>query len=62
MADDKSKRGAADRGRVSASEPYEVAYFAEKHGISKEDAVTIIKKHGSNREAADAAASQKKPR
>nr|WP_040677761.1 DUF3606 domain-containing protein [Rhizobium mesoamericanum] len=53
---------AADRGGVSASEPYEVAFFAKKHGISKEDAMVIIKKHGSNREAADAAAAQKKPR
>ncbi|WP_028748472.1 DUF3606 domain-containing protein [Rhizobium mesoamericanum] len=62
MADDKSKRGAADRGRVSASEPYEVANFATKQGISKEDALEIIKKHGGNRKAADAAATEKKPR
>jgi len=56
MADDKTKRGAADRARVSGSEPYEVAYFAKKHGISKEDALRIIKRHGSDRDAADKAA------
>ena len=38
MLDDKSKRGQADRSRASASKPYEVAYFAKKHGISSEDA------------------------
>jgi hypothetical protein len=58
MADDKSKRGAPDRRRVSANEPYEVAYFAKKHGISQEDARRIIKQHGSDRDAADKAASR----
>jgi hypothetical protein len=58
MTDDKSKRGAADRNRVSASEPYEVAYFAKKHGIPNEDAKRIIKQHGGDRDAADKAASK----
>lgn len=60
MSDDKSKRGAADRNRVSASEPYEVAYFAKKHGISSDDAKRIIKQHGSDRDSADRAASKLK--
>lgn len=60
MADDKSKRGAADRGRVAAGEPYEVAYFAKKHGISKDDAERIIKRHGPDRDAADKAAQRLK--
>jgi hypothetical protein len=33
MADDKNNVGGQDRSRVSASEPYEVEYFAQKHGI-----------------------------
>ncbi|WP_318012752.1 MULTISPECIES: DUF3606 domain-containing protein [unclassified Mesorhizobium] len=33
MADNKSKRGAADRRQVSGGEGYEVNYFARKHGI-----------------------------
>jgi hypothetical protein len=60
VSDDKSKRGAADRDRVSASEPYEVAYFAKKHGISSDDAKRIIKQHGSDRDSADRAASKLK--
>ena len=32
MADDKTKQGQQDRSRVSGSEPYEVEYFASKHG------------------------------
>jgi len=38
MADNKSKRGKADRSRVSGSEGYEVNYFAIKHGITREQA------------------------
>jgi hypothetical protein len=57
MADDKSNQGAQDRARVSAEQPYEVAYFARKHGLSQEQARDIIKKHGPSREACDAAVS-----
>lgn len=32
MADDKHKRGAADRRRVARREEHEVAYFVRKHG------------------------------
>jgi hypothetical protein len=56
MADDKTKRGAADRSRVSGSEPYEVAYFAKKHGITQVQARALIKKHGNMRKTLDAAA------
>ncbi|WCM26755.1 hypothetical protein NDN01_22600 [Sphingomonas sp. QA11] len=37
MADNKSKRGVADRRQV-ADEGYEVNYFARKHGITKDQA------------------------
>ena len=30
MADDKKKRGGADRGLIALSEPYEVAYWSKK--------------------------------
>jgi ribosomal protein L35 len=56
MADDKTKRGAADRSRVSGSEPYELAYFAKKHGITQVQARALIKKHGNSRKTLDAAA------
>ena len=54
MADDKSKRGASDRRRIAANEPYEVGYFARKHGISRQKAEAIINKTGGNREKANA--------
>jgi len=56
MADDKRKRGAADRRRVAAGEPYEVNYFARKHGLSKDEALKIIKKAKGNRAKANALA------
>ena len=56
MPDNKSKRGKADRSRVSGSEGYEVNYFANKHGITREQARGLIKKIGSNREKLNKAA------
>ncbi|AZO38377.1 MAG: DUF3606 domain-containing protein [Mesorhizobium sp.] len=56
MADDKSKRGKQDRARVSASEPYEVNYFARKRGITKDQALKIIKDTKGNRDKANAVA------
>jgi hypothetical protein len=42
VADDKTKRGTADRGRVASSEQYEVAYFAKKHGLLASQAREIL--------------------
>ena len=56
MADDKSKRGAADRSKVAAGEGYEVSYFARKHGISKDQAQKLIKDIGNDRSKLNAAA------
>lgn len=56
MADDKTKTGGQDRGRVAGGEGYEVEYFARKHGISAEQARTLIKQHGNDRAKLDAAA------
>ena len=53
MADDKSNVGEPDRSRVSGGEPYEVSYFAQKHGISTEQARELIEKHGNDRETLD---------
>lgn len=50
------KRGGADRRRVAAGQPYEVGYFARKHGLSREQAEKIIKQTGGDREKANAAA------
>jgi hypothetical protein len=60
MADDKKKRGAQDRRRVSGSEGYEVSYFARKHGISKQQAEDLIKRIGGDRDKLNAAAEKLK--
>jgi len=56
MSDDKTNRGEPDRSRVAGSEDYEVQYFAEKHGISVDQARGLIAMHGNNRDALDKAA------
>jgi len=36
MADNKKKRGGADRGLIALSEPYEVAYWTEALGVTED--------------------------
>ncbi|HEY0311157.1 MAG TPA: DUF3606 domain-containing protein [Allosphingosinicella sp.] len=60
MSDDKTNRGGQDRSRVSGSEAYEVRYFAEKHGITTDQAQALIREHGNSREKLDAAAERLK--
>ena len=60
MPDDKNDRGNQDRSRVSGEEQYEVRYFADKHGISVEQAQQLIDRHGNSREKLDEAARQMK--
>ena len=60
MADDKNNRGAQDRARVSGSEAYEVDYFANKHGITREQAQDLISRHGNSREVLDREAERMK--
>ncbi len=45
-----------DRKLIAAGQPYEVAYFAAKHGITPAQARDIIKAHGPSRRKCDAAA------
>jgi len=59
MADDKTKQG-HDRHFVAGGETYEVRHFAEKHGITVEEAQKLIARVGNGREALDAAAEQMK--
>jgi hypothetical protein len=58
MADNKSKKGGADRARVAGGEGYEVSYFARKHGISSDQARDLIVKVGNDREKLNAAAAK----
>jgi hypothetical protein len=56
MADDKAKHGQQDRSRVAGNEPYEVEYFASKHGLSQGQARDLIKRVGNDRAKLDEAA------
>ncbi|WP_293906075.1 DUF3606 domain-containing protein [Sphingobacterium sp. UBA5670] len=48
MADNKSKKGASDRNKVSGSENYEIQYFKEKMGVSSQAVTGAIRATGSN--------------
>ncbi|MGE4404306.1 DUF3606 domain-containing protein [Pseudomonas sp.] len=56
MADDKTKQDGRDRSRVAGDEPYEVEYFAQKHGLNAQQARDLIAEHGNDRATLDAAA------
>lgn len=60
MADNKKKRGAADRRKVAKGEGYEVSYFARKHGITAEQARKLITKVGNDRDKLNKAAAKLK--
>jgi hypothetical protein len=60
VADDKTKRGADDRRRVSPGQGYEVSYFARKHRISAQQARDLIARVGTDREKLNAAAAKLK--
>ena len=56
MSDNTSLQGDRDRRTVSAGEPYEVEYFARKHGLTMEQARDLIARVGNERSKLDAAA------
>ena len=51
MADDLKDRGARDRSRVNIHEDYEVRYWTEKWGVSKERLSQAVQKVGASAEA-----------
>ncbi|MCE7064957.1 DUF3606 domain-containing protein [Dyadobacter sp. CY326] len=46
MADDKTKKGPADSNRINISEDYEVAYWTEALGVSKEKLTDAVHQAG----------------
>jgi Protein of unknown function (DUF3606) len=55
MTDDKKKIGNPDRRTVSASEDYELRYFARKHNIPLAEARRLVQVHGNDRETLETA-------
>jgi hypothetical protein len=62
MSDDLANAGQRDRDRVSGDQPYEVEYFARKHGLTMEQARELIARVGNDRAKLDAAAEAMKGR
>ena len=46
MADDKTKKGPADSSRINISEDYEIAYWTDALGVSKEKLEDAVKQVG----------------
>jgi len=53
MPDDLSKKGPADRAKVSFTEPHEVQFWADKFGVSKERLGEAVRKVGPSAEAVE---------
>lgn len=49
MADNKRKRGKADRSKVARLQRYEIAYIAKKFGVSLDTVRRIIRSVGHSR-------------
>jgi hypothetical protein len=54
MADDKTKRGAPDRSKVSTMEDYEVKYLAQKHDTTQKAVKEAVAKVGNSRAKVEA--------
>jgi hypothetical protein len=54
MSDDLDKRAPQDRARINLTEPYEVQYWADKLGVSKERLSEAVRKVGHSVEAVSA--------
>jgi hypothetical protein len=51
MVDDLSKTGPQDPSRINLAEPYEVQYWADKFGVSKERLSEAVRKVGHSADA-----------
>ena len=48
MADDKNKRGPADRSRINVNEPYELDYWSKELDLTPEQVRQLVAKHGTS--------------
>lgn len=48
MADNKQDRGPQDRARISMEEDYEVRYWTEKFGVTRDQLAAAVEKAGSS--------------
>jgi hypothetical protein len=48
MSDDTSKKGMQDRSRINTSEDYELRYWSEKFGVSRDELKAAVNKVGNS--------------
>jgi hypothetical protein len=60
LTNDKPQHGRPERALASEDERYDVAFFANKHGITRDDARDIVQRFGPSRRKCDAAAERLK--
>ena len=48
MADDKTKRSGPDRSKINMHEDYEVQYWTQHLGVSKEELAAAVEKVGNS--------------
>ena len=48
MSDDTSKKGMQDRARINTSEDYELRYWSEKFGVSRDQLKAAVNKVGNS--------------
>ncbi len=53
MSDDKTNRGPQDRSRVSMSEDYEVQYWSDKFGVSRDRLQQAVDRVGNGADAVE---------
>ncbi|NMN06737.1 MULTISPECIES: DUF3606 domain-containing protein [unclassified Novosphingobium] len=53
MADDKTLRGPRDRSRIALGEEYEVRYWTEKFGVSRDQLAEAVKAVGNSVDAVE---------
>lgn len=53
MADDKTMRGPQDAARIALGEDYEVRYWTEKFGVSREQLEDAVKSVGNSADAVE---------
>ncbi|WP_199562631.1 DUF3606 domain-containing protein [Pedobacter chinensis] len=51
--DDKQKTGGADRGRININESYEVDYWSNKFGVSKDKLKAAVQTVGTSADAVE---------
>lgn len=54
MADDRTIRGPQDASRIALGEDYEVQYWTEKFGVSRERLEEAVKRVGNGADAVEA--------